>query len=361
MGRWLTRHRPAMAHAVRLTTAGAAAFTLFGALGTPHALWAVITALLVTQSSVGGSFKAALDQLVGSLFGAACGAVVALAVSPDDPLSGAAALVAALAPLSILAALSAGFRIAPITAAIVLLGGIGSDTGPLGLAAGRVLDVGLGCGVGLLVSVLVVPARASRSVVETAARMANLMAEQLDALASRGDAGRADLAPLAARTRASLSRLESVVEEAARERRSGSVDIPDGTPLLRAMARLRRDIGMLRRPARGARRDAQLEHVAEAWSCAAATSAAALRRIGRIPPDRHAPEDRGALAQAVRGYRVAADGAGWAGPTGALPTAAAGRLFGIGCAPEQLPRDLDDLVERSREIAAFHDGPAGAR
>src|SRR4051794_10349343 len=130
MGRWLTRHRPEMVHAVRLTTAGIAAFTLFRALGMPHALWAVITALLVTQSSVGGSLKAALDQLVRSLFGAAYGVLVALVISPNDPLSSAAALVAALTPLSMLAAFSAGFRIAPITAAIVLLGDVGSNMGP---------------------------------------------------------------------------------------------------------------------------------------------------------------------------------------------------------------------------------------
>jgi hypothetical protein len=313
------------------------------------------------QEHPGRISKAALDQLVGSLFGAAYGAVVALVLSPDDPLSSAAALVAALAPLSILAAFSAGFRIAPITAAIVLLGGIGSDMGLLGLAAGRILDVGLGCGVGILVSVLVLPARASRSVLEAAAQMANLMAEQLEALASRGDAGRADLAPLAVTTRESLNRLGTLVEEAARERRSGFADVPDGTPLLRTMVRLRRDIGMLRRAARGAGRDAQPEHLAEAWSCAAATGAATLRRIAHILSGRHAPEDRNALAQAVRGYRVAADGTRRAGLTGALPTAAVGRLFGIGFALEQFRRDLDDLIERSGEIAAWHDRSAEAR
>jgi uncharacterized membrane protein YccC len=350
-----------MVHAVRLTTAGVAAFILFRALGMPHALWAVITALLVTQSNVGGSLKAAGAQLVGSLFGAAYGAVIALVISPDDPLSSAAALVAALAPLTILAAFSAGFRIAPITAAIVLSGDTGSDMGLVGLAAGRILDVGLGCGVGLLVSVLVLPARASRLVLETAARMANLMAEQLEALASRGDTGRAELTPLAVRTRESLHRLGTLVEEAARERRSGFTDIPDGMPLLRTMLRLRRDVSMLRRAARGVGRDVQLEHVFDAWSCAAATGATTLRRIDQILSGRHVPEDRNALAQTVRGYRIAADGTRRVGLTASLPTAAVGRLFEVGFALEQFRRDLDDLVELSGEIAAWHDSSAEAR
>jgi len=67
----------------------------------------------------------------------------------------------AVAPLSFLAAFLAGSRVAPITAIIV-----SSTLGPLGFAADRIMEVGLGCGIGLLVSVFVVPARASRSVLE---------------------------------------------------------------------------------------------------------------------------------------------------------------------------------------------------
>jgi uncharacterized membrane protein YccC len=350
-----------MVHAVRLTTAGVAAFTLFRALGMPQTLWVVITALLVTQSSVGGSFKAAIDQLAGSLFGAVYGAGIALAVPPGDQLWGAVALVAVLAPLSILAAFSAGSRIAPITAAIVLLSDVGSDLGLLGLAAGRILDVGLGCGVGLLVSILVFPARAARLVRETAARMANLMAEQLEALASRGDTGRADFGPLAARTRGGLNRLETSVGEAARERQSQLTDVPDGTPLLRAMMRLRHDIGMLRRAARKAGHEALPGHVAEPWSQAAGASAMTLRRIGQVLSGRQAPEDRNALAQTVREYRVAVDGMRRAGLTSTLSTTVVSRLFGIGFALEQFRRDLDVLVELSGELAAWHDSFAEAR
>ena len=62
---------------------------------------------------------------------------------------------------------SAGFRVAPITAIIVLLGTAGATLGPVGFAVDRVLEVGLGCAVGLLASVLIVrpepPARCSTS------------------------------------------------------------------------------------------------------------------------------------------------------------------------------------------------------
>ena len=146
-----------------------------------------------------------------------------------------------------MAAYSAGFRVAPITAIIVLLSATGSTLGPFGFATDRVLEVGLGCAVGLLVSVLVVPARASRSVLETAAEVTRLLAEQLEAMAIPGDQAQANLRALAVRTRKSLNRLETLVGEAARERRSRLTDMPDPEPLLRTLMRLRHDVVMLRR------------------------------------------------------------------------------------------------------------------
>ncbi|WP_244470830.1 hypothetical protein [Microvirga massiliensis] len=235
------------------------------------------------------------------------------------------------------------------------------EGGPLGLAANRILEVGLGCGVGLLVSVLVVPARASRSVLETTAQVANLLAAQLEALASGSDARQAELGSLAVTTRESLIRLEALVQEAARERRSWLTDIPDGEPLLRTMRRLRHDVSTLRRTAREAGHDALPEHAARSWLRAAGTGAVTLRRVGQALLGRQAPEDSSALAQAVRAYRNALDEMRRAGLTRSLSTATLGRLFGIGFALEQFRRDLDDLIERSEEIHASHNRPARVR
>src|SRR3954454_4083879 len=184
------------------------------ALALPQGFWAVITALIVTQGNVGGSLKAALDRFIGSVFGAVYGSAVAFAIPHEHGLSRAAALVVAVAPLSFMAALSAGFRVAPITAIIVLLSATGSTLGPFGFAVDRVLEVGLGCAVGLLVSVLIVPARASRLVVEAAAQVARLLAEQLEALSCLSDQAQVDVSALAVRTRQSLTRLETLVGEA---------------------------------------------------------------------------------------------------------------------------------------------------
>ena len=151
MGIWrgLSWHRPEVVQALRMTASSLAAFGLASAFGLPQGFWAVITALIVTQGNVGGSLKAAFDRFAGSVCGAVYGGAVAFAIPHGGGLSRAVALAVAVAPLSVLAASSAGFRVAPITAIIVLLGTAGATLGPLGFALDRILEVGLGCAVGL--------------------------------------------------------------------------------------------------------------------------------------------------------------------------------------------------------------------
>lgn len=184
MGVWrgLSWHRPEVVQALRMTASTLTAFGLASAFGLPQGFWAVITALIVVQGNVGGSLKVAFDRFAGSVCGAVYGGAVAFAIPHGGALSRAVALIVAVAPLSVLAASSAGFRVAPITAIIVLLGTAGATLGPLGFALDRILEVGLGCAVGLLASVLVVPARASRSLLDAAARVTRLLAQQLEML-----------------------------------------------------------------------------------------------------------------------------------------------------------------------------------
>jgi uncharacterized membrane protein YccC len=348
--RWPARRRGELVHAARMTASSIAAYALVYAIGLSEGLWAVITAIVVSQSSIGGSLKAAFDQLAGSLFGAAYAAAIALALAPDDPVTSAIALAVGLAPPSILAALSPGFRIAPITAAIMLLGGAGLGLGPLGMAFNRMVEVGLGCVVGVLVSILIVPASASRALVEIVGRTAELMAAQLQALASGRDV-QAQLGILAGRVRENLIRLALLAEDAGRERRTLLDESPDARPLLRTMTRLRLDIDMLRRAAREAGGEGLHDDLAGAWSRAAASGAAALRRAGAIFAGGGAPDAGDDLADAVRAYRSALDDMRRAGLTRPLSTETLGRLFGIGFALDQLRRDLDELVALSGERA----------
>lgn len=350
----LLRHRPLAVHALRMTASSLTAFALASAFGLPQGFWAVVTALIVTQSSVGGSLKAAFDRFAGSVCGAVYGGAVAWAIPHGGDLGRAVALVVAVAPLSVLAASSAGFRVAPITAIIVLLGGAGASLGPLGFAIDRILEVGLGCAVGLLASVLVAPARASRSVLDAAAGVAGLLAGQLEALDRPDGQAPPDLAATASAVRKGLGKLESLVGEAARERRSRLARGPDPAPLLRTLLRLRHDVVMLRRAAGAPWHEAVRDRLARPWSDAARAGAGRLRDLGDALAERRAPAPSDVPAGAVAAYESALDAVLRHDPARALPVEEVERLFGIGFALDQFRRDLDDLAERARELAAGH-------
>src|SRR5690606_37163884 len=103
-------------------------------LGFAHGYWAVITAIIVIQSSLGGSLKAAVDRLAGTLAGALYGALVAIALPHAEGWGLGLALVAAIAPLALLAAIKPSFKAAPITAFIVLVPLSGPGLPPLEFA-----------------------------------------------------------------------------------------------------------------------------------------------------------------------------------------------------------------------------------
>ncbi|ACL59260.1 FUSC family protein [Methylobacterium nodulans] len=346
---WLSRNRAKLIQAGRMTVSSLLTFALAAGMNLPQSFWAVITALIVTQSSLGSSLKAALDRFLGSVLGAVYGGAVALAIPHQGGVASAIALVVAVAPLSVAAARSAGFRVAPITAVIVLLSTTGSTLGPVAFALDRILEVGLGCAVGLAVSLLVVPAHASRAVRGQAARTARLLAEQLDALGRRDDAA-IDAQGLPLATRRSLDRLETLVAEAARERRSRLAAAPDAEPLARTLMRLRHDAVMLRRAAREADLGPDL---ATPWAEAAAAAARRLRAIadgleaGTAPPG-----DDTVFPAAIDAYRAAIDDMRRQHLTRTLSSDVVGRIFWIAFSLDQMRRNLDDLAERAAESAA---------
>src|SRR3954453_4535396 len=157
---WLRQHRARLWDVLRMTTSTAVAFALGAALDLAESFWAVIAALIVTQSSIGGTLKAGLEQFIGSVFGAVWGAAVTLAIPHESFAMRGLALVVAVAPLKVLTTFSPGFRIAPITTSLVLLISMEDTMGQLSFAVERLLEFGLGCAVGLAVSVGILPAHA---------------------------------------------------------------------------------------------------------------------------------------------------------------------------------------------------------
>ena len=81
---WFRRHQARFGLFFRVTASALISFELARWLDLHVALWAVLTAIIVTQMSVGQSLKAAIDYLAGTIGGAIYGAIVGILVGHDS-------------------------------------------------------------------------------------------------------------------------------------------------------------------------------------------------------------------------------------------------------------------------------------
>jgi uncharacterized membrane protein YccC len=233
--------------AARITIAAMAAYLVGAALGLPGAFWAVITALFVVQMSVGGTIGAGLDRVVGTVVGAIVGGA-ALGVHHVWPAFPVGLLFfAAIAPLSLFAVKKPSYRIAPITAAVMLL--VVHDLGqPVAMAFDRVIEITIGCVIGVTVSILVLPYRAEQQLVDRVAAGLRLLSELAAALLALRDSGHsAALDAVNERMRALLASCEATAADVEREHRLHLAARRDPEPLFRTLRRLRSDMAIIER------------------------------------------------------------------------------------------------------------------
>jgi uncharacterized membrane protein YccC len=338
---WMSRHAE-LRHGVRIAAAGVLSFALAQALALPQGYWAVFTAVLVVQGSVGGSWKASVDRLVGTILGAVYGAAIATLVPHNDALMMGIALTISLTPLALLSAFKPSYRVAPLTAVILLLGSAGATEGPFLAAALRTIEVSLGGLVGMAVSLLLLPARAHALLGEAAnrvlQRLAQLLADLISGLIAPFDA-RAILARND-EVRLALTALENISDEAARERRNYLSDDSDPEPVTRTLRRLRHDLVLIGRMAAEPLPAAVRERLAQSLAGLATVAAEFLRGIGRAFAQRDPPPSLDGLNAAMA--RVLAEIEVVKGEE---------RLIALRFAFEQLQRNLKDLTHRAQEFA----------
>jgi uncharacterized membrane protein YccC len=140
---WIAAHRAEITLSLRITIAGLITFALGELLGVRQVYWAVLTAVIVMQASVGGSVKATIDRLFGTVVGALWGAALGAVFPHPGTLATAGLLVAALLPLAALVGWWPSYRVAPVTAIIVLLVPHG-EVGPIQAAIQRLIEIALG-------------------------------------------------------------------------------------------------------------------------------------------------------------------------------------------------------------------------
>jgi uncharacterized membrane protein YccC len=338
-----------------MTVAGLLAYVLAELLALPRAYWAVFSAIIIVQASVGGSVRATIDRVIGTIGGAVAGGAVGCLLPHDSALSRGVALVIALVPLTLVAALRPNYRIAPLTAVIVLLTPGAQQLGPLGSAFDRIFEIALGSFVGLGVSLVLFPARAHGLLVGTAAGMlgnlADLLGNWLAVLAGSGD--RARITQLHDDIRAGIARLEIAAGEARHERQTYLSHEFDPDPLVRTIFRLRNDAVMIGRAAAEplpepivARLRAPLEQVSEAAQRFLRACAEALR-------ERTNPPALDAVEQALATFTATIEELRREGATRALPAETIGRLYALGFSLQQLSVNFVDFRNRITECAAL--------
>ena len=360
---WITGHPSEFRLGLRILIAGMAAFFVADVvLGLPQSYWAVLTAVIVMQASLGGALKASVDRIVGTIAGALWGVIVALVVPHGGSWLLATALTLALAPLALLVAFKPAYRIAPATAIIVLLGSSSQEAGPIVPALHRVLEIGVGSLVGLAVALLVLPARAHRLLADQAAAVLDILALQIGQLPARL-AGTADATywqQTADRRRKAQDKADTLAEEAKRERRNRLTDTPDPEPLARTLRRLGTDLAQIGRASAEAWDARLVERLSEPVDAVVETTAQFLRACGGALIQRAAPPSIGPVAAALERLSATVAILRQDGTTRPLPGPTMERLYGLGFALDQMRRDAEDLAERVAELAPATEEPDGS-
>jgi uncharacterized membrane protein YccC len=353
---WLVERRVQLRLALRVTISAVATLMIAQVLQLKIPLWAVLTAVVLTQLSVGRSLRATTDYFIGTIGAAAYAGTVGALVPDAQGAELYTGLALVVAPATLLAALNPRFSAAPFTAVLVYLAPTITHATALASAIERLWEVAVGGSIGLVVSLLVFPARAHTLAIEAAADMLELMARlqpglfkkltrhpRLDAAALlklQDDIGRA------------LVKLETTADEARHERMTRLTADPDQGPLVRTMLRLRHDLVMIWRAALEplpAPFDTQLgpslTRMGRLTGSYLKACARALRARRGPPPLRDVMAALDAFAAEMASLRQQ-------GQTRGLSAHDAEHVFALGFALEQLRPHFTDLARCLTELSA---------
>jgi len=336
-----------------VTTAAVSSFALSHLLNIPLPLWTVLTAVILTQASFGRSLKATIEYLVGTLFGAIYAGVLAVLVPHGNDVALAGVMAIAVAPLALLAAIKPAFRVGTFTGVLVLLIPGTAHVGPIESALYRVLEVAVGGLTALVVSLLVVPARAHALAIEGAAGLLDLMARSLSELFS-GFMQTCDAAVIR-RVQDGIgqafARVDAVGAEAKLERIGFLAAEPGLGPLLRTLLRLRHDLVMIGRAAAVPLPEAVQARIGPPLADVATTAAEYLHRSAEALAGRRDPPPFDAAEAALAGCAEAFEAVRRERLTRGLPVETVERVFALGFTLDQLLQNFRDLQRCVREAA----------
>jgi uncharacterized membrane protein YccC len=142
---------PLVANSARTAAAAVVSLIVARLFRLPEAYWAPITTLVITQSSLGAALSVSCERFMGTVLGAAVGAIVASSFGPNMLIFGVGVFILGLLSAAANSNRNA-FRFAGVTLAIVqLVPRVGS---PWRIALHRFAEVCIGLVVALILSVV---------------------------------------------------------------------------------------------------------------------------------------------------------------------------------------------------------------
>ena len=340
-------YRPRLRYGLRVTVSGLLAFAIARSLAFPlHGLWVVLTAVVVTQVSVGGSVRATVEYVIGTLVGALYAAVIGVLIPHTTAVAQGAVLALTIGPLALAAAISPNMRVAPFSAVFVLLVAGQLGEGPIESAVVRLAEVALGGGVAIAVSVLVFPERAyTLGALEAAGildRMALVLSELLDGFTDQLSVDR--IRHIQEGLGESLAAFQNIAAEAGRERLVVFTHRPDPAPLARTLVRLRHDLVIVGRAAAAPFPQAVAPRLAPTLQPVSADVGEFLRDCATALRRRHQPPSLQAVEATLDAFEAELESLRSAGVTLALSSSEVERLFALGFALEALRANFRDLA-----------------
>jgi uncharacterized membrane protein YccC len=350
----LRASRPRWRFCVRMTASGLAAFAVGQALHIPlNGLWMILTAIVVTQMSAGGSVRATLEYIIGTVGGAIYGAALGILVPHNTPLTEAFIMALAIAPLALVAAFNPNFRVAPFSAVLVILIAGQFGEGPIASAITRSGEVALGGIIAVVVSLLVFPQRANHMRLSAAARLLERFARDLPELLTGFTAGldAAENSRIQNDIGAAVTRFQQITTEAQHEILITLASQPDPGPLSRTMLRLRHDLVILGRAGVKPLPDTLLARLSEPLTRVGAAASAFLNDSAAALDRRNAPPPLDGYEAGLFAYIAEVEAVRSEGLTLPLTSNEVEPVFALGFTLEQLHQNFIDLQRCVRDYA----------
>jgi hypothetical protein len=350
----LGAYRPQLRFCLRMTASALVAFAVVQVLTIPlHGLWVIVTAVVVTQMSTGGSLRATLEYIIGTVGGAIYAAIIGVLVPHATALAEAGVLALAIAPLALAAAINPNFRVAPFSAVLVLLLSGQFGEGPVESAITRSSEVALGGLIAVVVSLLVLPQRAHHMRLQTAAGLLQQLARALPELLTgfTRPLDPAENSRIQNDIGAAVLTFQQITAEAEHELFVSFAVQPDPGPLSRTMLRLRHDLVIIGRAGTTPLPEVLRGRLSEALTRVGAAASDFLNAGAAALGARSAPPPLDVFEAALTAYIAEVEAVRREGLTLPLSSNEIEPVFALGFALEQLRQNFIDLQRCVQDYA----------